>query len=162
MRVRKRTSRRTSTRMREGIKKKAAAQNRKEKKLAKKDPTWKSRAKKDPGIPASFPYKAKILEEIEAKKLKDLEEKELAKQQRMEAKRRAQELGELDMDADLEEEEDAGNGLTALMESAQQAAMAYEGDNGQAFGTEGDLDIVDHDIDFFAGSEEGDTELEQS
>lgn len=36
--------------------------------MAKKDVTWRSRSKKDPGIPSNFPYKAKILEEIEAKK----------------------------------------------------------------------------------------------
>ncbi len=73
MRVRKRQSRRTSTKLKEGIKKKASAHRKKEKKMAKKDVTWRSRTKKDPGIPSNFPYKAKILEEIEAKKMKDLE-----------------------------------------------------------------------------------------
>ena len=51
--------------MAEGIKKKAAAHNRKQKKLAKKDVTWKSRHKKDPGIPSAFPYKDQILAEME-------------------------------------------------------------------------------------------------
>ncbi len=33
-----------------------------------KDPTWRSRLKKDPGIPNLFPYKERILHEIEEKR----------------------------------------------------------------------------------------------
>lgn len=143
--------------MREGIKKKAAAHRRKERKNAKKDPTWKSRVKKDPGIPANFPYKARILEEIEMSKQQALEEKELLKQQKLEAKRLAMEQGEDVMD---EEMEDDGNGLAALVESAQNAAAEYEGadvENGEDF-----QEVVEHDIDFYSGSGEDDSELEKS
>lgn len=161
MRVRKKTSKRTSTRMREGIKKKATAQRRKEKKLAKKDVTWKSRSKKDPGIPASFPYKAQILEEIEMRKMKEMEERELARQQRLEAKRAAMEAGEVDDMMDDEEED--SNGLAALVESAQAAADEYDGvSNNDVNGSTEPLDVVDYDIDFYGGADEDDSELEKS
>lgn len=168
MALRKKTSKRTSTRLREGIKKKAAAHRRKEKKLSKKDPTWKSRAKKDPGIPSSFPYKGRILEEIEHAKLKSLEEKEIAKQQRLEAKKRAVEAGEIDEEMVVDEdenEEENQNGLAALVESAQHAAKEYEGAHDEDSGAEEDdegLDVINYNVDFYADSKEGDTELDKS
>lgn len=79
------TSKRTTTHMREKIKKKVTEAHRKQKKAAKKDVTWKSRqsfevvangihglrlcrcndlgVKKDPGIPSLFPYKEEVLQE---------------------------------------------------------------------------------------------------
>ncbi|QLG73747.1 hypothetical protein HG535_0F02580 [Zygotorulaspora mrakii] len=165
MGTRKRTSKRTSTRMREGIKKKAAAQRRKEKKIAKKDPTWKSRVKKDPGIPANFPYKSRILEEIEVAKLKAQEQKELAKQQRLEAKQRLLEQGDgiTDDGGEISEEDDA-NGLAALVESAQQAAKEYDNEGDDDIANE-DLDIVNYEIDFYNhddSTEQGESELDKS
>ncbi|KAF6071623.1 GNL3L/Grn1 putative GTPase family protein [Candida albicans] len=82
MRVKKPTSKRTTTRMREGIKKKAAAKRRKDKKIAKKDVTWKSRKSKDPGIPASFPYKDKIITELEEGRRIEKERREQLKLQK--------------------------------------------------------------------------------
>ncbi|CCK72701.1 RNA-binding GTPase NUG1 KNAG_0L00800 [Huiozyma naganishii CBS 8797] len=164
MRVRKRTSKRTSTRMREGIKKKATAQRKKERKQSKTDPTWRSKNKKDPGIPASFPYKAKILEEIEAKRLQDLEMKKLQKQKKIQAREEAVRLGQtVPAQEDLEEEVD---GMAALVESAQQAAAEYQGGK-KGSNTDGnrsqDLDVVDYDIDFdLEEDEEGASELEKS
>lgn len=50
------------------------------------NPQWRSKIKKDPGIPNLFPYKDKILQEIEEKRrIKDEEtarRRELAKEQR--------------------------------------------------------------------------------
>ncbi|AAS51928.2 ADR008Wp [Eremothecium gossypii ATCC 10895] len=161
MRVRKRTSKRTSTRLREGIKKKAAAQHRKERKQAKKDVTWKSRAKKDPGIPASFPYKHKILEAMEEKKREDQEERERRRQERQEAKRLARERGEEVMDdEDSDEEMEEGNGLSALVESAQLAAKEYDGAVGGD--AEEDVEVQDLDVDFYADAGEAESELEKS
>lgn len=160
MRVRKRTSKRTSTRMREGIKKKATAQRRKERKHAKTDVTWKSKHKKDPGIPSSFPYKAKILEEIEMKKQRDLEEKELAKQKKLEARKQAALNGDI-IDADDDEEfHAADDGLTALVESAQAAAAEYDGHNPQSNDLK--LDVVDYGINFYETDNEAESELEKS
>merc|ERR1712012_206457 len=107
--------------------------------MAKKDVTWRSRSKKDPGIPSNFPYKAKILEEIEAKKMKDLEERELAEQQRLEARKAAKEQGVDAMDEDMIEDDE--NGLAALVESAQQAAAEYEGTPSN------DADVRDDELD---------------
>ncbi|CUS21933.1 LAQU0S04e04170g1_1 [Lachancea quebecensis] len=160
MKVRKRSSKRTSTRMREGIKKKAAAQHRKEKKLAKKDPTWKSNKKRDPGIPASFPYKNKILEAIEARKAQELEEKRANLQRKLEEKQRAAESGEIIAD-DMEDHEDEESGLAALVESAQQAAAEFNGEIDDEEGSE-PQEVVEYDIDFYADDSESATELEKS
>lgn len=160
--------------MREGIKKKAAAQRRKDRKLAKKDPTWKSKHKKDPGIPASFPYKTKILEEIEARKRKELEDRELAREQRQrerEAALQGNDAMDMDGDGDYndEYEDDGQNGLAALVSSAQQAAAEYESAHGEQqqsrLGTadaSGEYEVTDYDIDFYSDTEAGDSELEKS
>lgn len=163
--LRKKTSKRTSTRLREGIKKKAAAKGRKERKLAKKDPTWKSKSKRNPGIPSSFPYKGRILEDIEHTKMKTLEEKEMAKQQRLEARRKAVEAGEMDEDMNDDDEEENQNGLAALVESAQHAAEEYEDANDEPSTVdedEDDIDVVNYNVDFYGDSNEGDTELDKS
>lgn len=165
VRVRKRTSKRTSTRMREGIRKKSFALHRKERKNAKTDPTWKSRGKKDPGIPSNFPYKAQILEEIEARKLKDLEERELLKEQRRLARQEAKRLGQDNMVQDAGLPDDDENGLAALVESAQHAAAEYENGSRPKKGLQQDaqdLEVVDYDIDFYSDSEENESELEKS
>ncbi|SCU91421.1 LAMI_0E05842g1_1 [Lachancea mirantina] len=163
MKVRKRTSKRTSTRMKEGIKKKAAAHNRKLKKLAKKDPTWKSRVKKDPGIPANFPYKGKILEAIEARKQQEIEEKEAERQRLQEARKFASEQGEGMMEEDMEGEDmEDGNGLGALVEAAQQAAEDFDGESGQVGSLEDAPEVTDYDVDFFDGNREERFDLEKS
>lgn len=163
MAVRKRTSKRGSTRMREGIKKKAAAHRRKERKHAKKDPTWKSRVKKDPGIPASFPYKTKILEEIETTKMKAQEERELAKQKRLEDRVKAMEEGQDVMDEDVDQsDDDSHGGLAALVESAQQAARKFENAEDDGDIAEEEMEVVDYDIDFYTGNDEGDSDLDKS
>lgn len=77
--------------MREGIKKKAAAKRRKDKKIAKKDVTWKSRHRKDPGIPASFPYKDQIISELEESRR--LEKERKRRTQITEAKREGRGIG---------------------------------------------------------------------
>lgn len=153
--------------MREGIKKKAAAQHRKERKQAKKDITWKSNKTKDPGIPANFPYKNKILEELEEKRRRDLEEKQRKRQERLEAKRRAKELGEEYMgDEDSMDEDDlddGNNGLSALLESAQQAAQEFNGETSNAQQQqEEDIEVQEYDVDFYEDASENDSELEKS
>jgi nuclear GTP-binding protein len=79
-------------RLRHKIEKASAAKQRKQKKLAKKvramaswacvtytadpsqNPEWRSKIKKDPGIPNLFPYKDKILQEIEEQRRLKAEE----------------------------------------------------------------------------------------
>ncbi|ODV83700.1 hypothetical protein CANARDRAFT_29693 [[Candida] arabinofermentans NRRL YB-2248] len=169
MRVRKATSKRTSTRMREGIQRKAAAHRRKENKLAKKDVTWKSKHKKDMGIPASFPYKDRLISQIEEVKRKETEER-----LRKRAEKRAAYQNAAAADGDMmmsegedgEEEEEEGNGLAALLESAQNAAKKYTGDDAEASDIEEDeddedLEIVDYDVSL-SDSEDAQTEQDKS
>lgn len=117
--------------MAEGLKKKAAAHNKKQRKLAKKDVTWKSRHKKDPGIPSAFPYKDQILAEMEDRKREELEKKEEKKQQKLAlieaAKQKNSDFVEDDEEMELDEEESgSSNRLGALLESAKAAADEYK------------------------------------
>ncbi|KAF4946206.1 hypothetical protein FGADI_11340 [Fusarium gaditjirri] len=129
-------SKRTPVRLRHKIEKASAAKQRKERKLAKKNPEWRSKLKKDPGIPNLFPYKEKLLQEIEENRLKKAEEaqrrKELAKAAKTGAKDEAamtdvqvdvgDEMEEDGMDEDIDE----SNPMAALIASARAAAATYD------------------------------------
>ncbi|CAH7671226.1 nucleolar GTP-binding protein 2 [Phakopsora pachyrhizi] len=78
--IRKKTSNRMSTRMRERIKHKVKESHKKAKKDAKKDVTWKSRVKKDPGIPSLFPYKEQLLAEQQQAKIQNADVKKQSAQ----------------------------------------------------------------------------------
>ncbi|GAA5850816.1 hypothetical protein JCM8547_009097 [Rhodosporidiobolus lusitaniae] len=75
VKIRKKTSNRTTTRMRAKVKHKVAESKKKLKKHAKKDVTWKSNKPKELGIPNSFPYKDQVLAEAQAEKAREEEEK---------------------------------------------------------------------------------------
>lgn len=160
MRAKKRTSKRTSTKMREGIKKKALAKRRKDRKFAKTDVTWKSRLNKDPGIPSSFPYKDKIITELEDQRRIEQEKKEQRKLERQQAREEALARGDNVDDMDMEEEsddEDGNNGLSALLESAQQAAKDYAGDDANDDEDDQMVDS-DEDIEYDISMDEDDEE----
>lgn len=149
MRAKKQTSKRTSTRLREGIKKKAAAKRRKDRKLSKKDVTWKARGTRDPGIPSSFPYKDKIISELEETRKRDQEKREQLKLQRQQEREAAMARGEeVDMEDDMEEDE--GNGMAALLESAQQAAKEYNGEGDE----DDDMEDSDEDVEYDISEDE--------
>lgn len=143
--------------MREGIKKKALAQQRKNRKMAKKDVTWKSRQKKDPGIPASFPYKEQIISELEENRRVEKERREeirLRKQQeRQEALARGAPVEDL-MEDDDQDEESTEGGMAALLESAQQAAREFGDDEGE--------DGMDEDSDADVEYELSDSEIDRA
>ncbi|KAK4053426.1 nuclear GTP-binding protein nug1 [Microbotryomycetes sp. JL201] len=80
VKIRKKSSRRMSTAMREKITKKASEKRRKDKKAGKKDVTWRSNKPKDPGIPNSFPYKDQLLAEQQQEKQRLEEEKQARKE----------------------------------------------------------------------------------
>lgn len=146
MRVKKPTSKRSTTRMREGIKKKAAAQNRKNRKFAKKDVTWKARQQKDPGIPSSFPYKDQIISELEDNRRVESEKREALKAQRKQEKEAALARGEIIDDVMEDEEEEEGEGgLAALLESAKNAAKSYNGEEDEEEMVDSE-DDVEYDI----------------
>ncbi|KAK6542136.1 hypothetical protein TWF694_007903 [Orbilia ellipsospora] len=102
----KKQSKRVPVRLRHKIEKKVAAKARKDRKQAKKDPTWKSRLKKDPGIPHLFPYKDKMLEEIELVKREREEEKIKRKEAKLKAKEAAGAAGAAAEEEEEEEEEE--------------------------------------------------------
>ncbi|KAI9699047.1 MAG: hypothetical protein M1836_003236 [Candelina mexicana] len=143
-------SKRTPVRLRHKIEKASAAKQRKQRKLSRKNPEWRSRIKKDPGIPNLFPYKDKILHEIEEKKR--LKEEDVFRR-REEAKARRQPAADLQLDAEVsnqadEEGEDdamldeeidddeddfeqgASNPMAALLASAKARAADYQGESG--------------------------------
>ncbi|KAF2401428.1 hypothetical protein EJ06DRAFT_581564 [Trichodelitschia bisporula] len=142
MRIGKPKSKRVPVRLRNKIEKASAAKQRKNRKLAKKDPTWRSKLKKDPGIPNLFPYKEKLLQEIEQKKQQREDE---AQQKKADAKARRAAVTEEDSDeemngqSDVEEEsgeevevddemvDDGVNPMAALLASARARAAEYQG-----------------------------------
>ncbi|KAJ2891756.1 hypothetical protein MKZ38_000002 [Zalerion maritima] len=138
-------SKRGTVRLRHKIEKKSAAKQRKDRKLAKKDPTWRSKLKKDPGIPNLFPYKEKLLHEIEQKK--GIKEEQAAKKREM---TKASRTGQVDtskngdemddenaaesnfedetvmaVDIDDENINENSNPMAALVASARAAAKNY-------------------------------------
>lgn len=140
MKVGKPQSKRVSVRLRHKIQKHSANKQRKDRKEAKKNPQWRSRLKKDPGIPNLFPYKDKILAEIEDNKRTKEEEKErrrqVAKAQREGGAEDTtpgvvidEELEESrddddDDDDEMDDREDV-NPMAALVASASHRAQAY-------------------------------------
>ncbi len=152
MKVGKPKSKRVPVRLRHKIEKASTAKQKKQRKDAKKNPQWRSRIKKDPGIPNLFPYKAKLLAEVEETKRKKEEEavrrREIAKAQRLglavddgaakavTAGGEADEDVLLDLDEDEDdagveamEEDDDSNPMAALLASAQARAQAYAHDD---------------------------------
>lgn len=135
-------SKRGTTRLRAKIEKKSAAKQRKDRKAAKKNPEWRSKLKKDPGIPNLFPYKERLLQEIEEKRLRKEEEakkrREAAKAARSGQVEDAADAeaamddveGEFEVDDDMMDDEqvDESNPMAALLASARRAAQDYERD----------------------------------
>ncbi|KAI8954400.1 P-loop containing nucleoside triphosphate hydrolase protein [Xylaria longipes] len=139
-------SKRTPVRLRHKIEKASAAKQRKARKEAKKNPQWKSKLKKDPGIPNLFPYKEKILHEIEEARRRKQEEQQQRREMAKAAKTgttAGDEEGADDedvseegidgafddsdmMDEDGDDDADASNPMAALLASARAAAEKYE------------------------------------
>lgn len=99
------------------------------------NPEWRTRLKKDPGIPNLFPYKDKILFEIEEKKRLRQEENERKREEARKQKTSALEndaphlIGEEEVDQDMDEEDagmESANPMEALLASARARAAQYE------------------------------------
>ncbi|KAK4232261.1 putative nuclear GTP-binding protein [Podospora fimiseda] len=156
-------SKRQTVRLRHKIQKASAAKQRKDKKLAKKNPQWKSKLKKDPGIPNLFPYKEKLLHEIEESRIKKKEElqhrKELLKAAKAESAKETGNEDRMENDEDLEELEDEdmmeddddgsdvdeSNPLAALIASARKAAEKYDKELQSGDDMDDDEDNSDYD-----------------
>ncbi|KAL3428028.1 nucleolar GTP-binding protein 2 [Phlyctema vagabunda] len=146
-------SKRTPVRLRHKIEKASAAKQKKARKEAKSNPEWRSKIKKDPGIPNLFPYKEKILQQIETDRARKLEEAAKRRadakatktgeqvERDVEARMEGVEVDDDDfMDEDLEDDEDA-NPMAALLASARAAAAQYED------GSDDEMDEDDEDSD---------------
>ncbi|KAK6212916.1 hypothetical protein QIS74_08918 [Colletotrichum tabaci] len=133
-------SKRTTVRLRHKIEKASAAKQRKERKRAKQNPEWRSKLKKDPGIPNLFPYKEKLLAEIEEKKLQKQEEAQKRREMAKAAKAggategastgqdEMADVGDDDMMVEDDDDVDESNPMAALLASARAAAETYEKD----------------------------------
>jgi nuclear GTP-binding protein len=147
MKVGKPKSKRVPVRLRHKIEKASAAKQKKARKLAKKDPTWRSKTKKEPGIPNLFPYKDKILAEVEEQRRRKEEEaarrRQLAKEQNQggataeDAMEDDEEFEQFDAEgdellADDSEDEDSMqvdnslNPMAALLASAKARAAEFD------------------------------------
>ncbi|MCJ1313977.1 hypothetical protein MMC25_007657 [Agyrium rufum] len=168
-------SKRVSVRLRHKIEKASVAKGRKQRKLAKKNPEWRSRIKKDPGIPNLFPYKDRILNEIEDSRRRKLEEDERSREQAKAARvtTKAVKTGTTDGDEDDDEdveledvdsdlleddgeeddedpdamatEDNSSNPMAALLASARARASTYNGGAAAAPGEEDDDPIPSND-----------------
>ncbi|KAI5865108.1 P-loop containing nucleoside triphosphate hydrolase protein [Durotheca rogersii] len=139
-------SKRTPVRLRHKIEKASAAKQRKARKQAKKNPQWKSKLKKDPGIPNLFPYKERILHEIEEGKRRKQEEQQRRRELAKAAKTgtatepedvegavsgaEGEDFAEFNDDHDdaMDEDDvdDDSNPMAALLASARAAAEKYD------------------------------------
>ncbi|KAE8157098.1 P-loop containing nucleoside triphosphate hydrolase protein [Aspergillus tamarii] len=137
-------SKRTPVRLRHKIEKASAAKQRKQRKLAKKNPEWRSKIKKDPGIPNLFPHKAQLLHEIEERKRLKAEEQERIRDEaraRKKAQKESQQQGDdaeemvendIDLEGDFDDEDmdedadDSSNPMAALLASARARAAEYD------------------------------------
>ncbi|GAB7343153.1 hypothetical protein MBLNU457_1228t1 [Dothideomycetes sp. NU457] len=169
MKVGKPQSKRVSSRLRHKIQKKSNEKQRKDRKKEKNNPEWRSKLKKDPGIPNLFPFKNKILEEIEeSKRQKEqdaMRRREIAKAQRQglsvadtDAQTGADDLEDDEVLEDLEDDdeamdEDSANPMAALLASARARAADYNQEADDSEGDEMDEDMAEEE---WGGLGEGD------
>lgn len=132
-------------RLRHKIEKASSAKQKKARKAAKKNPEWRTRLKKDPGIPNLFPFKDKILAEIEETKRRKAEEVVRRRAEIRDTKKKLGEQAEKGIEArmegvsedeiamigdEMEEDEsdvdDNANPMAALLASARARAAEYE------------------------------------
>lgn len=168
-------SKRGTTRLRHKIEKASAAKQRKQRKLAKKNPEWRTKLKKDPGIPNLFPYKQRLLEEMEEKRMRKAALAQKKKETVAASSAGAQETGEEPMeDAELEADEsdeemgedsmddqgdDEANPMAALLASARAAAAEYKRNRS---GGDRDKNDVDADQDDGSGVDDDDDDESES
>lgn len=152
----KKKSKRTPVRLRHKIEKRSAEKQRKERKEAKKHPELHRKKPAALNIPNSYPYKDRILSEIEeARRIKAEEQakrRDEAKLRRKELKGgddedvmkdadevKSEEEDDDEMDVeDSEAEEGEGNAMAALLASARVRAAEFEAQHGDSSGEDND------------------------
>ncbi|KAI2732736.1 hypothetical protein CBS147332_1875 [Penicillium roqueforti] len=150
------TSKRVPVRLRHKIEKSAVQKARKQKKLAKKNPEWRSKLKKDPGIPNLFPGKDKLLHDIEERKRMKAEEQKRIREAAQTRKTEdlpatgtaAVDIDENDiMDDDMDAEGNDSNPMAALLASARARAVEYEDNQSDDEDMEEDEDEDEDEMD---------------
>jgi nuclear GTP-binding protein len=131
-------------RLRHKIEKASSAKQKKARKDGKKNPEWRSRLKKDPGIPNLFPYKDKILAEIEETRRRKAEELANKRAQSKVLKEKSGEQVEKEVEArmegvededmeefvdEMDEDDEDSNPMAALLASAKARAAEYENES---------------------------------
>jgi nuclear GTP-binding protein len=120
------------------------------------NPEWRSKIKKDPGIPNLFPFKDKLLHDIEEKKRLKAEEQERireeARARKIESKQTqggpqaAVDIMEDDLlDDDMDADGDDSNPMAALLASARARAQEYDENDSEDEEMEDDDDEMDED-----------------
>lgn len=107
VKVKKRASKRVKIAQREKIKKKVKEHRRKTNRDERRSTQWKSKARKDPGIPNSFPYKEQLLNEIETKRRLQEEEKLARKAEKLAERSGEQNADDQQDGSDAEAAEDS-------------------------------------------------------
>lgn len=136
--------------------------------LFSQNPEWRSKIKKDPGIPNLFPFKDKLLHDIEEKKRLKAEEQERireeARARKIEAKQAqggpqtAVDIMEDDLlDDDMAADGDDSNPMAALLASARARAQEYDEENESE-----DEEMGEDDDDEMDEDEEGDVTFEDA
>ncbi|TFY73577.1 hypothetical protein EWM64_g10435 [Hericium alpestre] len=116
-RIRKKTSKRGTTNKRARIQGKIKESRKKQKRDTKKNPEWKSKKPKDPGIPNNFPYKDQILAEIAEQRRVEAEAKGRRKEEKkaLKARAKAGSAGDGSEDGDGASDAEGGfDGIVAL------------------------------------------------
>ncbi|KAJ9477372.1 Nuclear GTP-binding protein NUG1 [Pseudozyma hubeiensis] len=128
VKVKKRASKRVKIAQREKIKKKVKEHRRKTRRDERRSTQWKSKARKDPGIPNSFPYKEQLLNEIETKRRLQEEEKLARKAEKLAERNgeKAEGADGLDDEA-AEDDEDEEADEDDILEDIPLAAPLYRG-----------------------------------
>ncbi|KAF7331730.1 hypothetical protein MKEN_00052800 [Mycena kentingensis (nom. inval.)] len=126
-RIRKKTSNRTKINDRRKIQNKVRESHKKKAKAAKKNPQWKSKHKKDPGIPSTFPYKEQILAEIAEQRREAAEEKQRRKDEK--ARLRKKQNGEEVSEDEAAGAEDGGSGDDGVLDDVKARGLnqGFEG-----------------------------------
>ncbi|KAJ7179512.1 GTP-binding protein [Mycena filopes] len=125
-RIRKKTSNRGSTLERKKILHKVRESRKKKVKAAKKNPQWKSKHKKDPGIPNNFPYKDQILAEIADQRRIAAEEKQRRKDEKKTKKTADGDAEDENMSDANSDNDDAGDEVFAEVK-ALGLAQGFDG-----------------------------------
>ncbi|KAJ5429615.1 hypothetical protein N7491_006631 [Penicillium cf. griseofulvum] len=164
------TSKRVPVRLRHKIEKSAVQKQRKAKKLAKKNPEWRSKIKKDPGIPNLFPNKDKLLHDIEERKRMKAEEQQRIRDEARTRKAEglpaqtgteAVDIDENDMllDDDMDADGNDSNPMAALLASARARASEYDDNQSD---DEDEMDEDEEDDDEMDEDDEGGAIIDES